>query len=215
MIAGWERVTLNQRRLIGGGMLLLGFFLVLHFVLLPLRSRQRTQAERLREFKQRICEADIKVKSMKRMREEVATLGSALQTVTNDFVLRPLLGSYPAPRNIHRVAGESSFNVAFVREQGVQATPVKEASGKRAAARSTAKKNAAKKPPAAFSRYVVEVGGDGSYADIIDLVGRLEQENPYMGVLALNVRAVSNSPERHRVTMRFEWPVDADPPASR
>jgi hypothetical protein len=36
-----------------------------------------------------------------------------------------------------------------------------------------------------------------------------------MGVLSLNVRAEATSPERHRIKMRLEWPVDAASPASK
>ena len=57
--------------------------------------------------------------------------------------------------------------------------------------------------------------GDGSYAVILALIDRLEQENPFCGVTALTIRGLPNTVERHRATLTLEWPVAADPPVAR
>jgi hypothetical protein len=214
VIAVLDRISANRRRLLGFMALLLSLLLTYRFGVLPLRNAQRTQSERVAALKARIAEAERVVANMPLAREEYERIGNALAAATNRFIMRPILGSYPAQRTIHRLAGLSSFSVESVREQGVQPTPRKtpvRASGKRGAGK---KKDAAKTEPACFARYVVDLGGEGRYVDIIDLIERLEQQNPYMGVIALNVRAVTASPERHRVKMRLEWPVEAPAPAS-
>ena len=147
---------------------------------------------------------------------EVARLESALAGETNRFVLRPILGSYPVQRDIYRLAAETGFKVGMVREAGRQTTPVAKLPappvGRQKAGAAPAKPPPPPPIPAAFDRYVLEIGGEGSYADVTALIDLLESENPYCGVVALNIRGVPDKPERHRVSMSLEWPVQALPP---
>jgi hypothetical protein len=62
-----------------------------------------------------------------------------------------------------------------------------------------------------FARYMVEVTGEGSYAVILALIDRLEQDNPYCGLAGLTIRGLPNNVERHRAILMLEWPVAADP----
>ena len=212
-----------QRRLMIIGALSLGLFTTIRFGVLDkieLRRSLRVQSEELElKFgvaKQTVAEAP-------RFAAEAEAYGTELRVITNRFVLRQVLGSYAVQTDIHRLADEGSFRVVGIREIGSQATP-------RPPTDTKASRKGAPKPtrraeekgtanpediPPCFARYVVDVTGSGSFADVIDFVGRLERSNPYLGVLSLSIRGVAKSPERHQVSLKLEWPVDADQPGGR
>ncbi|MDD5705640.1 MAG: hypothetical protein PHR35_06925, partial [Kiritimatiellae bacterium] len=209
-------LTRTQRRVAIGLGAVLALYVVLALVVKPLRSARARQADRSLQLKARIAEAQQAIANIAKLEKETAALRDALATDTNRLVLRPVLGSYPIQRDIHRLASESGFKVVSVREVGKEpilgkAVVRPEPQEKPAKAKAKGAKEPVADAPPTLARYLADVGGEGSYADVIDLIDRLEQDNPCLGVLSLSVRSVVQTPERHRVTMQLEWPVAADP----
>ncbi len=217
MIPGLKSMPRGQQQilLVLAGLLLMG--LAFLYVIQPIRGREVRVREALERRLQDNQRAIAAIRGMPEMAQTFTNLAASLALETNRYLLRPVLGSYPIQREIYRLAGETAFKVSMVRELGTQATPREIKAGAFTAAQKLAakgRKGDAKQaaPPPSFARFVVEVVGEGSYADVIALVERLEMENPYCGLTALNIRGVGNFPERHRVSMTIEWPVLADPP---
>ncbi len=197
---------------------MIGGILVLVYLVLPLNT-QRRKIEADLSARQRATDQALQaVRKLPETRQRCADLGQMLDGETNRYVLRPVLGSFPVQRDIYRLASETGFNVSLVREIGKTPTPATVATGdKRKAVPGKPAARKAETPALApwFARYLVEVTGDGSYAVILALIDRLEQENPFCGVTALTIRGLPNTVERHRATLTLEWPVAADPPVAR
>lgn len=220
----------QQHLLLGLGSVVV-MVLVAVFVIRPMRGRE--SLIRL-AVEQRVADNGRALDSVRKIAEleqKTALLSETLATETNRFVLRPFLGSYPVQREIYRLASDTAFKIAVVREVGKRPTPTesKSAPAKATAVPSAPAKDAAvpsapegqpvvkdkeirKKVASSFARYFVEVSGEGSFADLFALIERLELDNPYCGVNALVIRGLPSMPERHRVTLSLEWPVLADPP---
>jgi hypothetical protein len=203
----------TRRRLILGGGTLAALIVVHCLVLRPVREECGRKRAALAGIATRNNAALRAIREMPQVEAEIARLRDELAAATNRFVLRPVLGSYPVQSDIYRLAAESGFKVARLRELGAEPTPRAPTPQKtrRPASRQPAEDAG---PPDAFARYRVEAGGEGSLAETTGLLRRLEEENPYCGVVALNIRAIPSAPERHRVALTLEWPVaaDAEPP---
>ena len=190
----------------------LAMVLVAWLLIAPMRGRAIALQKEVDAGVARNDQALDRIRRISALEHEVAALESSLALETNQYVLRPVLGSYPVQRDLYRLAAETSFKIALIREVGAKETPtaIKAPAG-RGAARPAAR-TAKATPPSAFARYTVEVAGEGTYADVYALIERLEQENPYCAVTDLSIRGLPASPERHRVTLTLEWPVLAPPP---
>lgn len=191
--------------------------LVLLYVILPM-NRQRTKIEA--ELEKRLRATDQALESVRKLsetRQQHALGMEALGMETNLYVLRPVLGSFPVQRDIYRLAAETGFNLSLVREIGKTPTPVITAArrGRTPSRKPAPTKSGQADASSYFTRYVVDVSGEGSYASVLALIERLEQENPYCGVTALTIRGLPNAIARHRVSLTLEWPVAADPPVAK
>lgn len=153
-----------------------------------------------------------KIRNMQNMRLEYAAISNDLFAVTNRYVVRPVLGSYPMEQDIYKFAEEAQFKVTGCLEIGRTLTPTEPpqvtpaTSGKP----KTAKKKA---PPKAlhFDRFQMEVSGSGSYYSVIKLIHALEEQNPFFSVTSIDITANKRTPEVHNVVMKLEWPIDAKP----
>ena len=183
------------------------------FVIHPLRVREMAIRSQIKKQVEKNTLALGNVRRITELRQETARLKEALAVETNRFVLRPVLGSFPVQRDIYRMAADTAFRIAAMKEVGKKPTPTELKPVAQAASKGRPKSAIKSKlKPPAFDRYVVEIIGDGSFFDVCTLIEILAEENPYCGVTDLTISGVSSSPERHRVTMVLEWPVLADPP---
>ena len=207
-----------QQRLLAGLSGLAVMVLVSLYVIRPMQARERQIRATLGKRLEGNDLARTRIRKMPEIEQHANRLAETLGAEPNRFVLRPVLGSFPVQRDIYRLAAETGFSVALVRELGKTPTPTEirsRAAAERSAPVAADKPPPSKTPPPALARYLVEVSGEGSYACLVALLERLEQENPYCGVNALAIRGLPNVPTRHRVTLTLEWPVVADPPAAK
>jgi len=190
--------------------------LVLVYLVMPLNAERRKVETNVTAQLRKVDQALLALRKLPETQQRHADLGDLLEGETNRFVLRPVLGSYPAQRDIYRLAAETGFNVQSVREIGKTPTPVTTGTDYKQA-KTRGRRGPADRKPAQpeiapwFARYMVEVTGEGSYAVILALIDRLEQDNPYCGLAGLTIRGLPNNVERHRAILMLEWPVAADP----
>ena len=183
----------------------------------PMRKRGAKMSGELDSLVRRNNEALENVKRVKELEQLSVVLAEKLSIETNKYLLRPVLGSYPVQRDIYRIAAAAGFRIGTVRMVGRTPEPQKEtivmkkgaAKGKVGDKKGAKGKAGAKVEPH-FARYNAIVEGEGSYASIVELIGMLEEENPYCGVTAFNISANPRNVERHIVKISLEWPVEAE-----
>lgn len=200
-----------QKRLLAGLLAVAAIALVVFYVILPVNRKVAEINQKTREINARNDKAFSQIRNVSQLRAENRLIAEELSPLTNQFVVRPVLGSYPMERRIFEIVGENGFHVSSCREIGAVETPtLSPAELEKAKAKKPAKgKKAPSKPPRYFDRYQMEVHGDGGYADVVKLIKALEEENPFFAVVALRIVSNSRNPERHDVTLTLEWPVDA------
>lgn len=74
------------------------------------------------------------------------------------------------------------------------------------------KKPKAGEPPGRrFTTYSVQIALRCSYEEMLQLLGVLEQGNPFITVMMVQVAGTDSQPEKHGVTILVSWPIPIDP----
>ena len=202
-----------EKRILGG-ILLVGAAVLTHmFVVKPMNEKREKCDDETAKINQASESAMSKIRNIQSMRAEYAGVSNEVFSLTNSFVVRKVLGSYPMEQEIYALGGEVGFHVSGCVELGKTRTPDNPpAQGPAPKAKPGAKGKAAPPPPHRYDRFQMEVRGSGSYHSVMRLIHRLEERNPFFSVISLDIAAVQGKPEAHNISFKCEWPVDADPP---
>ncbi len=201
-----------EKRILGG-ILVAGAVILTHmFVVKPMNEQRAKVDAEANEINKASESALAKIKSIQTMRAEYASLSNEVFSLTNNYVVRKVLGSYPMEQEIYALAGEIGFNVSSCTELGKTRTPDKPPAGPNAPKGKPAPKGKAQPPPPQhrYDRFQMEVRGTGGYKSVMELIHKLEERNPFFSVITLDISAVNGKPEAHNVVFKCEWPVDAD-----
>ena len=200
-----------EKRILGG-ILVVGAAVLTHmFVVKPMNEKRANIDSEASEINKASESALAKIKSIQTMRAEYSSLSNEVFALTNNYVVRKVLGSYPMEQDIYALAGQSGFRVTSCVELGKTRTPDKPPAAAAPKGKPAAK-GKAQPPPSQhrYDRFQMEVHGTGSYKSVMDLIHQLEERNPFFSVIFLDIAAVQGKPESHNVTFKCEWPVDAD-----
>ena len=182
--------------LIGMGVIVLIIILV-QLVAIPILDSRRKLREDIEEYRSRLEKARRELRASKQIQAEFDTVSGKLKAIAEDYLLHPILGSYlvGVSEALDPQARQSGFTIEDLQERGIQALRLraKEASGR------------------AYNAYSVQIVGQGSYDEVTAFLKSLEGRNSYVCVTELKVSEQPDTPERHRVTLRIEWPIEAEP----
>jgi hypothetical protein len=185
-----KRALIVTSALAGGGGLLFAYY---YFVLAPLLAVSTQDAAAAATFRDQTGRARFDLRVAPAIQQECATLIKTLDTETNFFVLRPVLGSLlmGAQRIVEPLARECDLQFNGCDEVERTELPLRKSNGKRL-----------------FDRYVVEVSLEGSYVAVARFLDALERKNPYVCVNRLVIQGNAENPLRHKIALCLEWPVD-------
>jgi hypothetical protein len=201
-----------EKRILGG-ILVAGAVILTHmFVVKPMNEKRAKIDSEASEINKASESALAKIKSIQTMRAEYSSLTNEVFALTNSYVVRQVLGSYPMEQEIYGFAGEVGFSVSSCTELGKTRTPDKPPAGPNVQKGKPAPKGKPQPPPPQhrYDRFQMEVRGTGSYLSVIELIHKLEDKNPFFSVTTLDIAGVKGKPESHNITFKCEWPVDAD-----
>ena len=202
-----------EKRILGC-LLLVGAIALTHvFVVKPMNEKRAKCDAEASEINQASESALAKIRNIQSMRAEYADVSNEVFALTNSYVVRQVLGSYPMEQEIYALAGEVGFHVSGCAELGKTRTPDNPPlSGPAPKGKPGAKVKAPPPPPHRYDRFQMEVRGSGSYHSVMRLIHMLEERNPFFSVISLDISAAQGKPESHNISFKCEWPVDADPP---
>ena len=201
-----------EKRILGG-ILVAGAVILTHmFVVKPMNEKRAQIDAETAEIRHANDSAKKSIGRFQSMLVEYAAVSNEVSAITNNYVVRQVLGSYPMEQEIYALAGQVGFSVSGCVELGKTRTPDKPPS---AAAAPKGKPTPKGKPQTPllqhrYDRFQMEVRGTGSYKSVMDLIHQLEERNPFFSVISLDISAVQGKPESHNVNFKCEWPVDAD-----
>ncbi len=213
MSADLNNLTPTKKKLYLSIVLLVLLIVGYIFGVSPMRGSTKVIQKQLDE---QISKNDRVVKELGNVLELEAKrdeLREYITTQTNEYVLIPELGSYPAQRIIYETIKKHNLPVIIksAEDIGKVKTP-QTIAVKNAPKKKRGKKAVAPEVYMAFTRFHVEVACTATFSGLVRLLNELELQNPYFSVLELTVVADDNKPESHNVVMRLEWPVKSDPP---
>lgn len=192
----------DKQRLQWGVMILIGGVAVMYaciqLMILPLRHAREDGMNRLAKYQERIDRATTDLRGMAGIRADVIKLQEAVNTATNLYVLRPVLGStiVTVQNFIEPIAQECGLQLDACAERSRMEMPVN-----------------TKDAVQTIDRYLTEIAAIGSYAAVRDFVVALEKTNDYLCVTEVEILGQADV-RRHKVRVCMEWPVAGQPKAA-
>lgn len=181
--------------LIGMGVIVLIIVLV-QLVVIPILDSRHKLSEDLAEYQARVKKARNELKASKQIQAEFDAVSGKLRAIADNYLLHPILGSYlvGVSEALDPQARDTGFTIEDLQERGIQALRLR------------AKETSVR----AYNAYSVQLVGQGSYDEIVAFLKSLEDRNPYVCITELKVSGQPDTPERHRVALRIEWPIEAE-----
>lgn len=177
-----------------GAALIIGLAVVV-FGIKPACERIKTLTAEVAQLnaKHVSMKADITGTQKQRTATEVAE--ATLKDILDEGVIEPLLGSFAMRGKslMDPLAKETGFTIANVKEERLIPLQVP------------------KPPPQQlYARQLVEFTGYGAYTQIVAFVQAAERAFPLAVVSGLRIEHQMPTPERHKATITFEWPVKGE-----
>lgn len=177
------------------GAALLASLAVIVFGIWPARQQLKTLAAELARLGDTHASMKTDIAGTQKQQAATEAAESALKAFLDQGVIEPLLGSFSMRGKslLDPLAKESGFTIANVKEERL--IPLQ----------------APTPPPQQlYARQLVEFTGYGAYTQIVTFVRAAEQKFPLAILSGLKIESQIQTPERHKATLTFEWPVKGE-----
>lgn len=186
--------------LIGIGVAL-ALFALIQVAVVPFNAaRQKLQVVQA-ELDKRMEKARKELLHARMVKEEFDIVTADIDRIMATNVLRPILGSYlvGVTETIEQAARKAGIEVDEIQEVGIREIP----------------RGAMDKTHEVFKSYAVQMSGEGAYEEVCAFLDKIETDNPFLCVTEIRITGRPDKPERHRLNVRVEWPIEAAPSESR
>ncbi len=177
------------------GAALLASLAVIVFGIWPARQQLKTLAAELARLGDTHASMKTDIAGTQKQQAATEAAEAALKAFLDQGVIEPLLGSFSMRGKslLDPLAKESGFTIANVKEERL--IPLQ----------------APTPPPQQlYARQLVEFTGYGAYTQIVAFVRAAEQKFPLAILSGLRIESQIQTPERHKATLTFEWPVKGE-----
>jgi hypothetical protein len=177
-----------------GAALLAGVaFLV--FGILPARQRIKALTAEIAQLGDTHATMKADIAGTRKQQAATEAAEAALQAVLDQGVLEPLLGSFSMRGKslLDPLAEKTGFTISDVKEERLIPLQVP-----------------VPPPQQLYARQLVEFTGHGAYTQIVAFVQAAEQKFPLAILSGLKIESQIQTPESHKATLTFEWPVKGE-----
>ena len=177
------------------GAALLASLAVIVFGIWPARQQLKTLAAELARLGDTHASMKTDIAGTQKQQAATEAAEAALKAFLDQGVIEPLLGSFSMRGKslLDPLAKESGFTIANVKEERLIPLQVP-----------------APPPQQLYARQLVEFTGHGAYTQIVTFVRAAEQKFPLAILSGLKIESQIQTPERHKATLTFEWPVKGE-----
>jgi hypothetical protein len=162
--------------------------------IVPLLDGRRAMQSSLVEMGEKLKKAKRELDYAPAIQREADDAVSQMARIRAENILRPILGSYlvGVSEQIESVARSTRVRIEEIREVGVVNIPAK---GKNMSLQE-------------FKSFVVQVSAEASFEAIFQFLQKMEDRNPFFCVNEIGISSQPDSPEKQRLTVRMEWPIE-------
>jgi len=172
-------------------------FAMAQLLVTPFLAAKEKFKELLQTKQTALEKAERELKYAPGIKEEFDTVTTQLDTTIANNLLRPILGSYlvGVTETLEAQARVLNIKLDEIQEIGIRELP-----------RPTKKIPT----PVYFKSYSVQVSVLASFEQATLFVKKLEELNPYLCISDVRITGQADDPERHRLNIRIEWPIEAE-----
>jgi hypothetical protein len=186
--------SLRPAFLLTAGLLVAGLAL-LSFGIMPARKRLHAVKAEVVRLGDTFTGMERDIAGTARQREKTAAVEAERDAFLASGVIEPLLGSFAMRGKslLDPLAQEAGFTINNVKEDRFIPLQVPQPP-----------------PEQLYGRQLIEFTGTGAYTQIVAFVSSAEQAFPLATLSGLRIESQQPTPERHKATITFEWPVKGE-----
>jgi hypothetical protein len=186
--------SLRPALLLTAGLLVAGLALLL-FGIMPARKRLHAVKAEVVRLGDTFTGMERDIAGTARQREKTAAVEAERDAFLASGVIEPLLGSFAMRGKslLDPLAQEAGFTINNVKEDRFIPLQVPQPP-----------------PEQLYGRQLIEFTGTGAYTQIVAFVSSAEQAFPLATLSGLRIESQQPTPERHKATITFEWPVKGE-----
>ncbi len=171
-------------------------YVLIQHVLLPFVHSRQDLPEQLEALNQQVSVAEAVIARVPDQIEQYNEIVALVHDADERYFIKPVLGSYilEAERMLAELAMEAGIEIAGIREAGFPASM----------AAIWRRRQYQIRP------YSVNVNLLTDYQDLLRFVDVVEQSNPFVSVLDLEISERRNLPQAHNIRFRIQWPMWGD-----
>lgn len=172
-------------------------YVLVQYAVRPIMKSNKKNAKRITEITEILKKADMEVQMIGRDRTANEEALAKIAEVSRNNLLHPQMGiNYQIPAN--EVVAKIEKRVGFSLED-----PKIRAGGTLPGPKLPQKSN--------LMSQMMGINVNLSYAQAVKLLRAIREENPYIAISAISVRAQAASPEEHSFSCLISWPAWSDP----
>ncbi|HRT28265.1 MAG TPA: hypothetical protein P5527_00590 [Kiritimatiellia bacterium] len=177
------------------GVALVAGVAIIVFGIKPTYQRVKTLTAEVAQLGVKHATMKTDITGTQKQRAATEAAEAALKDILDEGVIEPLLGSFSMRGKslLDPLAEEAGFTIVNIREDRLIPLQVPNPP-----------------PQQLYARQLVELTGYGAYTQIVAFVQAAEQTFPLAVVSGLRIEHQMPTPERHKATITFEWPVKGE-----
>ena len=177
------------------GAALLASLAVIVFGIWPARQQLKTLAAELARLGDTHASMKTDIAGTQKQQAATEAAEAALKAFLDQGVIEPLLGSFSMRGKslLDPLAEKTGFTISDVKEERLIPLQVP-----------------VPPPQQLYARQLVEFTGHGAYTQIVAFVQAAEQKFPLAILSGLKIESQTQTPESHKATLTFEWPVKGE-----
>lgn len=180
--------------LILGAIVAVGVIFGLFQIMTKLAKSHKETRSKIAALQEDFKKANLEIEMARGIQQKSAGVKAAIREVDRLYILKAQFDNYflNVQDYLRRLAVEEGIIDPQVSEIGQLNLPAKDTQTRRV-----------------FRIYSVQLSGSAGYEDVVDLIGAIETNNPYVFVSGITISG-QGTPETHSVGFRVQWPIWED-----
>ncbi len=179
-----------------GAIVAVGVIFGLFQIILKLSKSQKDTRGQISALEEKFTKANDEIEKARGIQRKSADVKAAIRKFSESYVLKAQFGNYflNVQDFLRRLAVEEGIDDPQISEIGQLTLPARDTKTRRV-----------------FRIYSVQLSGFGGYEDVVDLIGAIETNNPYVFVSGIAISEQGGDSERHSIGFRVQWPIWENP----
>jgi hypothetical protein len=182
---------------LGGIVFIVVAIVLVLFVIKPLIAARKKAETSIESLDKKLRDGAAELKRALGVDQKCADIRTELIEINDEHIFKEEFGVYRMNVEKYLVRVQNEIGVPFANIGRARITSIPSRRGREFAH--------------VTDSYIALITFDAGYADIVKVVRKLEDDNPYMSILSVSISPNAENVEKHTVRIKADWPLWHDP----